>query len=349
MALSIADSLAQYRNQAKENLPPEIWRYLDDPGEHHNTHALGSVRLMPRPLRNLSGGHTRLTLFGQALDHPILLAPVAYQKLFHPDGERASALAASAQGGPMVISSLASHRFSDIVACTRADEGLTNSSPTPWFQLYWQAGRGPTLELLNRAVIAGCSAVVLTVDAPVKVASLELPPGIEAINLLHASPSAITNGTVFSALMAQAPTWDDVAWLRKQTPLPLLLKGLLHPDDAQQALDVGCDGVVVSNHGGRTLASAPASIDCLESVVRQVNGQVPVLFDSGLRSGQDVFTALAFGASAVLLGRPYIWALAANGPLGVAHVIRLLRDELELTMALTGCADLKGIGRHCLA
>ena len=304
---------------------------------------------MPRPLRHLSGGHTRLTLFGQKMDHPILLAPVAYQKLFHPDGEQASALAASAQDGQLVISSLASDFFSSIVACTRPDHTTPEKLSTPWFQLYWQAGRDKTLELLDRALLAGCSAVVLTVDAPIKLTSLELPKGIHAVNLPQAGTGIARDNGVFSGLMAQAPTWEEVAWLRRQTHLPLLVKGLLHPDDAQLALDAGCDGVVVSNHGGRTLAAAPASIDCLASVVRRVNGQVPVLFDSGIRSGQDVFTALACGAAAVLLGRPYIWALAANGPLGVAHVIRLIRDQLEMTMALTGCAELSDIGRHCLA
>lgn len=349
MISSTADSLASYRNQAQKKLAPEIWRYLDDPGEHHNAHALANIRLMPRPLRNLSGGHTRLSLFGQTLDHPILLAPVAYQKLFHPDGEQASALAAGAQGGQMVISSLASDFFSNIVACMRSEDTSTDATPTPWFQLYWQAGRDKTLELLSRALHAGCSAVVLTVDAPVKVASLELPQDIHAVNLPQAKTSVTADNTVFGGLMAQAPTWEDVAWLRAQTQLPLLIKGLMHPDDAQLALDAGCDGVVVSNHGGRTLAAAPASIDCLKSVVQRVNGQVPVLFDSGIRSGQDVFAALACGATAVLLGRPYIWALAAKGPLGVAHVIRLMRDELEMTMALTGCATLGDTGQHCLA
>jgi 4-hydroxymandelate oxidase len=341
-------NLTDYCHQAQDKLHPDIWRYLHDPGDHRNTHALASTQLMPRPLRNLSGGHTGLTLFGQKLDHPILLAPVAYQTLFHPDGEKASAMAAKAQGGQLVISSLASHLFADIVRCTQEDDAQTDVTPAPWFQLYWQNGRANTLALLERATQAGCSAVVLTVDAPVKVASLDLPSGVRAVNL--SPPDSVTRpgGSVFKGWMAQAPTWEDVAWLRKQTRLPLLVKGLLHPDDAQLALDTGCDGVVVSNHGGRTLLAAPPSIQCLASVVARVQGRVPVLFDSGIRGGQDVFSAIACGATAVLLGRPYIWALATHGPWGVAHVIRLLRDELELTMALTGCALLSDIGRHCL-
>lgn len=344
-----AASLAEYRIQAQKKLHPDVWRYLDEPGDHANTHALAHIKLMPRPLRKLSNGHTRLRLFGQTLVHPILLAPVAYQKLLHPDGELASAMAARAQGGQMVISSLASHLFKDIVACNRSDAAAMDTAVAPWFQLYWQADRTQTLALLELALQAGCSAVVLTVDAPVKVASLDLPGGVSAVNLPPLPALAKPDNTVFGGLMAQAPTWDDVAWLRKQTHLPLLVKGLLHPDDAALAVDTGCDGMVVSNHGGRTLQAAPASIDCLQAVVRRVNGQVPVLFDSGLRSGQDVFAALACGATAVLLGRPYLWALAAAGPLGVAHVIRLMRDELEMTMALTGCAHLSDIGPHCMA
>jgi 4-hydroxymandelate oxidase len=138
-------------------------------------------------------------------------------------------------------------------------------------------------------------------------------------------------------------------WLRKQTDLPLLIKGILHPDDAQAALDAGCNGIVVSNHGGRVLAGAPTSLDALDAIAKRVAGRVPLLFDSGVRSGRDAFVALAHGATAVLVGRPYVWGLAAQGAMGVAHVIRLLRDDLEMTMALTGCKHLADIGPQCLA
>ncbi len=341
-------NLDAYRLQAQKSLPNEVWRYLDDPGENRNTQALKRVALMPRPLRIFRSLSTQLTLFGQSFDHPIILAPVAYQKLFHPDGELASAMAASAQRAQVVISSLASCLIEDIVACFHQEVAAVNAAPAPWFQLYWQAGKDATLQLLQRAESAGCSAVVLTVDAPAKVASLQLPAGIHAVNLAPALQEASPGGFGIRNLMVQAPTWDDVAWLRRQTKLPLIVKGMLHPDDAAQAVDLGCDGVVVSNHGSRTLPAAPASIDCLPAVVQRVNGQVPVLFDSGVRTGQDVFAALAQGASAVLVGRPYIWALAADGAMGVAHLIRLMRDELEIIMALTGCAGLKDIGTACL-
>jgi 4-hydroxymandelate oxidase len=189
------------------------------------------------------------------------------------------------------------------------------------------------------------------VDAPVKVATMPLPDGINAVNLEPSiAPPPVAGGSaVFDGWMAQAPTWDDFAWLRRQTELSLLIKGILYPDDAGRALDAGCNGIVVSNHGGRVIQGTPASIDALPHIVKRVAGRVPVLFDSGIRQGRDVFVALARGATAVLIGRPYIWGLAANGAMGVAHVIRLLRDELEMTMALTGCAHLGDIDQSCLA
>lgn len=338
-------NVRSYLPLAEARLTAPIRHYLQDGDDGDNERALAAVRLLPRPLRDVRGGHTRLTLCGQSLEHPILLAPVAYQRLFHAEGESASAMAAAAQGGQWLISSLASQSFATI-----ADAGKSAHGYGPWFQLYWQGDRPRTLCLLQHAVAAGCSAVVLTVDAPIKVATLPLPDGISAVNLEPSvAPPPVAGGSaVFDGWMAQAPTWDDLAWLRLQTELPLLIKGILHPDDAGRALDAGCNGIVVSNHGGRVIHGTPAGIDALPHIAQRVAGRVPVLFDSGIRHGRDVFVALAHGATAVLIGRPYIWGLAANGAMGVAHVIRLLRDELEMTMALTGCAHLADINRSCL-
>jgi 4-hydroxymandelate oxidase len=334
-----------YQPLAQARLDAATWRYLQDGDGLANEQALSSVPLMLRPLRALAGGHIRIELFGQALAHPIVLAPIAYQRLFHPDGEVASAMAAAAQGGQMVISSLASQPIEAIVQAS-----LDTGGVPPWFQLYWQQDRPRTLSLLRRAEAAGCSAVVFTVDAPVKRVTLQLPPGVQAVNLAPPLPLALPPATaqaeasvVFDGWMAQAPTWDDLAWLRQATRLPLIVKGVLRPDDAARAIELGCDGLVVSNHGGRVLDGAPSSLSALPAIVQRVQGRVPVLFDSGIRSGRDAFVALAHGASAVLLGRPAIWALAANGALGVAHTLRLMRDELEMTMALTGCATLADI------
>ncbi len=347
MSLPAVERASDYLSLARVCLDEAAWRYLMDGDGTGNEDALAAVRLMPRPLSAVAGGHTRLRLFGQELAHPFLLAPVAYQRLFHADGEVATAMAAAAQGGQQVISSLASMPIETIVQA--AVEG---GGAAPWFQLYWQRDRAHTLRLLLRAVDAGCSAIVFTVDAPVKLATMRLPGDIHAVNLeapAQADKPAEGGSLVFDGWMAQAPTWDDVAWLRAQTSLPLLIKGVLHQDDAARALDLGCDGVIVSNHGGRVLEGAALSLAALPRVVERVAGRAPVLFDSGVRGGRDALVAMAHGATAVLLGRPYVWGLASQGALGVAHVIRLMRDELEMTMALTGCATLSDIDVSRLA
>lgn len=338
-------SLAALRAAAQARLDAPVWRYLEDGcGDgltlQANARAFERWSLLPRPLADLRGGHTRCLLYGQTLEHPILLAPIAYQRLFHPDGEVASAMAAAAQGGAMVVSSLASLPLAEIAA---AVEGPV------WFQLYWQQTRERTLALARRARAAGYGVFVFTVDAPVKQATLRLPAGVAAVNL--DPPLATTHGpgSVFDGWMAQAPTWDDLAWLRERLQLPLLVKGVLHADDAARCSALGCDGIVVSNHGGRVLDGAPASIDCLRSIRQRLGADLPLLLDSGVRSGRDVFKALALGATAVLLGRPFVWGLAAHGALGVAQALRLVRDELELTMALTGCRSLKDIGESSIA
>ncbi|WP_300086957.1 alpha-hydroxy acid oxidase [uncultured Nitrosomonas sp.] len=330
---------AGYLPLAKERLLPEIWRYLEEGSGNQSTlqaneRAFDHIPLVPRPMADVRGGHTRITLFGQTLAHPIILAPLAYQHLYHPHGESASAMAAAAQEGQLCVSSLASQTLEEII--TAAGQPL-------WFQLYWQEDRPRTLKLLQRAIAAGYRAIVLTVDAPVKQATIQLPAGIHAVNLETPPPFPSLlpqQSQVFDGWMAQAPCWEDLAWLREQTTLPLLVKGILHPQDAAKVMELGCDGLVVSNHGGRVLDGAPTSLACLPEIVSAVSGRGKVLLDSGIRNGRDVYKALALGADAVLIGRPYIWGLATAGALGVAHVIRLLRDELEMTMALTGAANI---------
>ena len=346
--LSQIRTAVDYERLAQRRLEPETWRYLqagsgDDLTLTANRRAFESCPLMPRPLADVKGGHTRLQLFGQPLEHPILLAPVAYQCLFHPDGERASAMAAAAQDGQIAISSLASQPVEDIVQAF-----LQGGGRQPWFQLYWQAERERTLRLARRAEAAGCGVIVFTVDAPIKLASLQLKGEVRAVNLERSfAPLPLQAGQsqVFAGWMAQAPTWADLAWLREQIRLPLVVKGILHPDDAQRVVELGCDGLVVSNHGGRVLDGVPASLSALPAIRARVAGRLPVLLDSGIRDGRDVYKALRLGADAVMIGRPFVWGLAAAGAYGVAHVIRLLRDELEATMALTGCAVLSQIER----
>lgn len=342
-------SVGDYERYALERIDGNALAYLQGGAGDELTCAANlrvwqELAIVPRMLRDLRGGHTRCQLLGDELQHPILLAPIAYQRLFHPEGEAASALAAGVMGGAAVLSCFAS---------TRLEQVAEAASAPLWFQLYWQGSGERTLELVRRAEQAGYRALVLTVDAPVsgvrnreQRAGFQLPPGIAAVNM--PSPPAVPElapgaSAVFDGLLALAPRWADVEWLCRQTKLPVLLKGILHPHDARQAMQAGAAGVIVSNHGGRVLDSQWPALKALPGIRAEVGPGVPVLVDGGIRRGTDVFKAMALGASAVLLGRPYIHALATAGALGVAHLLRLLREELEVAMALSGCRSLDEI------
>lgn len=346
-------AVGDYQAYARERMSEQAWAYLaggaaDELTLQDNRQAFDRLRLRSRVLQDLRGGNTRLRLFGHDYEHPIFVAPVAYQKLAHADGELACVLGASALRAGMVVSTQASIELETIAA----------QAQTPlWFQLYIQPDRDFTAALVRRAEAAGYRALVLTVDAPVsgirnreQRAGFALPAGIEAVNLRGMRPLAVSADPSASSLLLggpllnAAPTWADLAWLRAQTRLPILLKGILSAADAEQALAAGVDGLIVSNHGGRTLDGLPATIEALPEVAAAVQGRVPVLLDGGIRRGTDILKALALGADAVLVGRPCIFALAVAGAVGVAHVLQLLRAELEVAMALTGCADLASIG-----
>lgn len=345
--------VSDYAPLAQARLDPGAWAYLDGAAAdghtaRDNVAAFARIRLRNRVLAELSGGHARCTLFGDAFDFPILLAPVAHQGLAHPDGELATALGAAAMRAGMVASTESSVTLERIAADAQAPL---------WFQLYLQHDRRFTLELVRRAESAGYRALVLTVDAPVngarnaeQRAGFSLPAGLSAANLagLPPAPPAVVapGGSLFDASQVSgAPTWRDVEWLRAQTALPLVLKGITDPADARRALDLGADGIGVSNHGGRVLDTQVASIDALPAVADAVDGRAVLLLDGGIRRGSDVFKALALGADAVLVGRSYVHALAAAGAPGVAHVLHLLRVELETTMALCGCRTREDIDR----
>lgn len=347
-------TLADHETQARTRLDANAWAYFsggaaDEITLRANRNAWDQLTLLPRVLQPLAGGHTRVQLLGRTLAHPILLAPVAHQKLAHPDGEIATAHAAATLGAGLVLSTQASVPLEDVA---RAVLGDADRGPL-WFQLYLQPDRGFTRELVQRAEAAGYEALVLTVDAPTSGArdrerrtGFHLPPGMRAVNLdgmpvpppprLDAGQSAL-----FDGLLHHAPTWDDVTWLQAQTRLPLLLKGVLHPDDARRAASLQVAGLVLSNHGGRTLDTAPATAAVLPRMADALGGTLPLLVDGGIRRGTDVLKAMALGASAVLLGRPYVYGLANAGAVCVAHVLRLLRDELEIAMALCGCRTLQ--------
>ena len=348
-------NLADFEAPAQARVDAGAWAYLnggaaDEVTLRANRAAWDAIKLQPRVLRDLAGGHTRVTLLGRELLHPVLLAPIAYQRLFHADGEIAIGHAAAAQGAGVVLSAQASVPMEDVAAPMRAEP---TAGPL-WFQLYWRDDPGFMRELLHRVQAAGFQALVLTVDAPVHGArdrerrsGFKLPEHVRAVNLGGLKkPLSLQPGqsALFDGLMPRAATWAQIDWLRSTSPLPLLLKGVTHADDAREALARGATGFIVSNHGGRTLDSLPATVELLPPLRAALGPEVPLLVDGGIRRGTDVLKAMALGADAVLLGRPYVHALAASGALGVAHALRLLRDELEIAMALSGCKTLADAG-----
>jgi 4-hydroxymandelate oxidase len=350
-AADLQPTLRDYESRARALLSADRSAYFfggaaDEQTLAANEKAFSELELLPRVLRDLRGGSTRLTLLGKALRHPILVAPVAYQKLVHPDGETAMAMGAAAQDAAMVLSAQSS---------TDAAEVRAAGSGCDWFQLYWGPSREASLALVQRIADLGFAAIVLTVDAPVQGVrdkeartGFQLPPDIAAVNLADMpaarfAPLAPSESILFDRVAHITPRWSDVDWLCRNSPLPVIVKGILHPADARQAINAGACAIIVSNHGGRTLDTVPATVRLLPAVARAVDGAVPVLMDGGIRRGTDILKALALGATAVLAGRLPVAGLAVAGASGVSHVLRLLRDELEIAMMLTGCASLDEI------
>ena len=314
-----------------------------------NREAFNRIPLRPRVLIDVSAIDTRTTILGQPLDLPVMLAPTAFNRLAHADGEMAAARAARSAGTIMINSTLST--------CALEDVSIACDGPL-WFQLYVYKDRSFTQELVARAETAGCRALVLTVDTPLLGRryrdvrnNFALPEGITMKNFEAAMTNAARWGahSSFSSyvhdLFDATLSWKAVEWLRTQTRLPIVVKGIMTEEDAHLAVDAGVNGIVVSNHGGRQLDGAPASIEALPEVVAAVAGRAEVLMDGGIRRGTDVLKALALGARAVCIGRPYLWALAANGEAGVRDVLRILKDELELAMALSGRPSIASIDR----
>lgn len=342
-----------YERHAIHHIEAQAWQHIQSGADQnltlaHNRAALDALRLVPQPVADLRHAHTRIELLRQTLASPLLLAPVAYQRLVHPEGELATVRAAMALQTGMVVSTLSSFTLEEIAQAGQAAATEMGHSTPRWFQLYMQPAREHSLQLIRRAEAAGYTAIVWTVDASIKRSGFALPHGVEAANLRgmpgtqHTPPllGPILFGT---PLMQQTPTWDDLRWLRAQTQLPIIVKGILSPAQAQQAVDLGADALIVSNHGGRVLDGVVSPIEVLPAIAQAVQGQVPLLLDSGVRHGTDVVKALALGASAALIGRPQLYALATAGLVGVAHLLHLLRAELELTMAQLGCATVADI------
>jgi 4-hydroxymandelate oxidase len=352
MAASLPVNLHEYEPLARAAISEMAWDYLaggsgDERTLSWNRERLDATRLWPSVLRDVGRVDTRCRLLGMELAFPVLLAPTGFQKLFHAEGELATARGAAAAGATYVLSTAATTSMEDVAAVAGAPL---------WFQLYVQRDRGFTRELLRRAERCGCRAIVLTADTPVLGArdreqrrQLELPAGLELANLRGLperpadTPTFVHGGS--NPFLDPTLTWDILPWLRSETKLPVVVKGILRADDARAAVERGAAAIAVSNHGGRNLDTVPATIDALPAIAVAVAGRLPILFDGGVRRGVDVVKALALGASAVMIGRPYLWGLGAAGAAGVERVVRLLVNELEMAMAQCGAASLAGITR----
>jgi 4-hydroxymandelate oxidase len=336
-------NLHDYEHLAAERLTPRALAYYtgganDERTLADNRAAFGRRRIIPRVLRDVSHVDPSVEILGRRWPWPIWIAPTAFHKLAHPDGELATARAAAARGITMVLSTSASTDLAEVA---------TVGGPR-WFQVYLLADPGARRAHVERAVAAGYEAMVLTVDLP-RVGRRErdirvgftVPPDVSVPNIAAAAGLPLAEG--LNVAFVDHMTWDDVTWLAG-FGLPVIVKGILHPDDARLAIEHGASAVVVSNHGGRQLDAAIASLDALPAVAATIDRRVPVLMDGGVRRGTDVLIALALGATAVGIGRPVLWGLAVSGEAGVGHVLDLLTAELELAMALAGAPSVTDLG-----
>jgi 4-hydroxymandelate oxidase len=350
-------SLHEFEQLSKSRLSPMAYEYLaagvaDELTLHENRCALDRIRLLPRGLVDVTRINTGVTLFGRRHESPLLLAPCAYQRLFHPEGELEAVRGANRAGVTYIAPCFATVSLEETAAAT--------TQPL-WFQLYVNPDRGFTRELVQRAETSGYEALVVTLDVPVNGprdrelrAGFSLPAGFARANLLSlgtelaSAPHRPGGRNIYSVVRAPDVTPKDIEWLKSVTKMPVIVKGLLHPDAVEEALRHGADAVYVSNHGGRSMDSVPASIDILPSIVRRVGGAKPVLFDGGVRRGSDVFKALALGADAVAVGRPFLHGLAVAGAAGVARVVEILWAELAMNMGLAGATSLDAIDESFL-
>jgi len=352
-------NLVEFEQAARERLAREAYDYYagganDEITLRRNRDAWSEIALHYPVLRDVSSRDTSTAILGEKISFPVMVAPTAFHRMACAEGECAAARAAGRAGTVMVVSTLSTTTIEDIAAAA--------TGPL-WFQLYVYKDRGATTALIQRAESAGCRALVLTVDAQVwgrREADVrnnfKLPDGLTVANLADYAKEMFPAGIPGSGLAAYVsqmldPTlnWKDLAWLRGQTKLPILLKGIVRADDAKLAVEHGAAGVIVSNHGGRQLDTAPATIEALPRVVDAVGGKIPVLIDGGVRRGTDVVKALALGAQAALIGRPVLWGLAANGEEGAYRVLELLKAEFDLAMALCGARTIREIDKSLVS
>ena len=340
-------SLPEFEERARRCMTPMAYEYVasgaaDEHTVRWNRDGFDRIRLRPRMLRDVASVDTRVTLLGREHAFPILLAPTAYHRVLHPEGEIATARGAAAAGITWIVS----------VGTTTPIQEIAAAAASPrWFQLYFQSDRAFTRDVVQQAEASGCDVLCLTVDSPIigprnrqARAGFKLPPEMSTPHLYdigHRKQAVMDPRRV-------AATWQDVEWLRSVTRLPLVLKGILDPGDADLAIGSGAAGIVVSNHGGRNLDTAVAGIDALPDIVERARGRVPVLIDGGVRRGTDIVKAVALGATAVLIGRPYCYGLSVGGSEGVRRVVEILRAELEAAMMLTGVSRLSELERSLL-
>jgi L-lactate dehydrogenase (cytochrome) len=357
---------AELEDRAREQLTAAAFGYVAGGAGAERTMAANLAaferwRIVPRMLRDVSVRDLSTTVLGTAMEAPVMLAPVGVQSIVHPEAELAVARAAAAQGVVSILSTAASNTIEDVAEVSGAH--------SRWYQLYWPQDRALAASFVSRAQDAGYEAVVVTLDTWILGWR---PRDLQNAYLPFLKGEGVANyfsDPVFRAALPGPPeqnieaaighwayqfsnpsvTWRDLEWLREQTSLPIVLKGIQHEDDAARAVQSGADGLIVSNHGGRQVDGAIGALEALPGVRSAVGPDFPVLFDSGIRTGADILKALALGADAVCLGRPYVWGLGLGGQAGVEHVLRCLLAELELNLALSGATSLAELGPHMLA
>ncbi|GAB3908056.1 alpha-hydroxy acid oxidase [Larkinella knui] len=332
-------NLFDFEQMAKGKMTEMAYEYVasgaaDELTVRWNRQALDAIKLNPTVLTDVSQLDTRISLFGQKLAHPILIAPTAYHKLMHPEGELATARGAGLASALYVVSSFTTTPLAEIAQV--ATQPL-------WFQVYVRDDREFTRNQIQEAEAQGCQALCITVDTPV--------PGVRNREQRgnFRLPAGVTIPHMGGPIVEKKPfTWNDIAWIQSFAKTPVLLKGILNPDDAEKAVQAGVSGIIVSNHSGRNLDTVPATIEALPRIAERVNRRIPVLMDGGIRRGTDVLKAIALGANAVLVGKPICFGLACGGAEGVAKVLQLLTYEFELAMILTGRATIDSIDRSVI-
>jgi len=344
-----AVSLRELEFEARKLLDPVVYDFVaggagDEVTLRANDSAFARISLVPRVLCGKGTPDLAITLLGRPATMPVLIAPTAFHRLAHPDGECATARAAAAAGVIMIASMASTVAIEEVAAAAREKAG--GAGPSLWFQLYIQPDLGFTEAIIRRAEAAGCDTLVVSVDSPTfgrrerdeRNGFRDLPPGLWCENLrdpIGRDKPVRPREIVFSPELA----WHHIEWLRITTELKIVLKGVMHPADARLAVEAGVDALVVSNHGGRQLDTVPAAIELLPAIRDAVAGRVPLLIDGGIRRGTDIVKALALGATAVAIGRPIFWGLAAAGEEGVTQVLEMLRSELVRALTLCGCGS----------